>query len=165
MTLAVGASLPRISFARTDSPGTVSWNQGTTAVAVFVPHQAPCPSCDRYLEELATAAEGLREWATRALVLVPAGRALDIGPGLVPLDDTSGAGRAHAGIDADQAAVIQADRWGAVYQIAVVGRESPHAELPTPHQLVDLAKYIDIQCPECGVPSREWLAASPFPLG
>jgi len=44
-------------------------------------------------------------------------------------------------------------------------RADAHATLPAAVDLVAMAKYIDIQCPECGIPSKEWLGASPFPLG
>ena len=162
----IGAILPRVSFPRRDGPGTVALNNTTTATVVFVPHRHPCAACAAYLGELGAALGGLQEWATRAVVLMPAGLTASAERGVTLLDDASGVGRARLGIDDDQAAVIQADRWGAVYQAKAVGPEpGSHVELPAPHELVGLAKFIDIQCPECEVPSKEWLAASPFPLG
>jgi hypothetical protein len=165
MTCAV---LPRVSFARLTAPGTISLNQGTQASVVFVPHREPCPSCTGYLDVLAAAASGLAEWATRALVLVTGGNAGGdrVPAGVVLLDDAAATGRARLHVGDDHAAVIQADRWGAVYQAAEVTTISgSHAALPAAHDLVALAKLIDIQCPECEVPSKEWLDVNPFPLG
>ena len=161
----VGGSLPRQSFALVSAPGTVSWNQGTLASVIFVPHRAPCPDCAGYLEQLGGAVEGLREWGARTTALLAPGSDLTAPPGVLALSDPSGAGRTLLGVGDEQAAVVQSDRWGAVYEVAEVGPGGSHAALPTPGDLVALAKFIDIQCPECGVPSKEWLAASPFPLG
>jgi hypothetical protein len=165
MTCAV---LPRVSFAKLTAPGTISLNQGTRASVVFVPHRGPCPACTDYLDVLAAAATGLGEWATRALVLVTADSAGgdQVRAGVVLLDDSAATGRARLRVGDDHATVIQADRWGAVYQAAeVTSISASHAILPAAHDLIALAKLIDIQCPECEVPSKEWLDVSPFPLG
>jgi hypothetical protein len=163
--VAVGDGLPRVSFRQVSAPGMIGWNQGTLASVVFVPHRDPCDDCAGYGALLGSAVEGLREWATRAMVLAgPATGTLS--PGIVALADEGGSGRALLGVGADQAAVVQADRWGAVYQVEAIGlRSEDHRHFPDPAGLVALAQFIDIQCPECEVPSREWLAASPFPLG
>jgi hypothetical protein len=165
MKLGTGASLPRLSLSRLDGPGRVAWSQGPMAAVVFVPHLDPCPECHVYLEELGAAASGLREWATRALILAGTNWPPESPPGVVPLDDRAGTGRGALGLDSGQAAVLQADRWGALYQSEIVGAGASHHDLPTAADLVAMAKYIDIQCPECGIPSREWQAVTPFPLG
>lgn len=141
------------------------------ASAIFVPHRNPCLECHAYALQLARAVAGLEEWGSRLLLLVPSvpetafARAAR-GSGILLLDDAGGAGRTSLGVADDQAAVVQADRWGAIYETAAVGRSAAHAaDLPAPEDLVAMAKFIDIQCPECGVPSKEWLQASPFPLG
>lgn len=169
--IAAGESLPQSCFRLMTGPGTVVWSQGRMASVIFVPHRDPCLECHAYAVQLAGAVPGLEEWGSRLLLLVPsvpetafasaAGRS-----GNLLLDDADGAGRTSLGVADDQAAVVQADRWGAVYETAAVGRPAIHADdLPTPEDLVAMAKFIDIQCPECGVPSTEWLQASPFPLG
>jgi hypothetical protein len=121
---------------------------------------------------LGAAAEGLREWATRALIIVVAPRDVpawteSVASGVLLLADEAGAGRARLGVGNDEAAVLQADRWGAVYEVRLADSvdDAGHDNLPSPAELVALAKFIDIQCPECEVPSKEWLSASPFPLG
>jgi hypothetical protein len=160
------AMLPRLSFPVIGAPGSISLNQGTMAAVVFVPHREPCEECTRYLEVLGAAAGGLREWATRAVVLVSGSDPGPVVSGVALLDDGSGIGRRQLGIGDDQAAVLQADRWGAVYQSELVGpNPADHTRLSPSHDLVAMSKFIDIQCPECEVPSKEWLAASPFPLG
>jgi len=165
LMIEVGGSLPRRSFPQVSAPGTVSWNQGTLASVIFVPHRAPCPDCAGYLDQLGAAVTGLREWGARTTVLVPPGSDVTAPPGLLALADEDGDGRTLLGVGDDQAAVVQSDRRGAVYDVAAVEEGASHADLPTPGDLVALAQFIDIQCPECGVPSKEWLAASPFPLG
>jgi hypothetical protein len=163
--IAVGECLPRVTFRRVPGPGTVGWNQGTLASVVFVPHGRRCAECAEYANRLAGAVEDLQEWATRAMVLAdPADEPRH--PAMVALADDAGTGRALLGVGAAQAAVVQADRWGAVYQVEAVGPDpEDHRHLPDAADLVALAKFIDIQCPECEVPSREWLGLSPFPLG
>jgi hypothetical protein len=172
-TIAVGESLPAMSFTRVGASGTVSWSQGPMASVVFVPHPDRCRECAEYVARLGAAAEGLRDWATRPMVVVGGGDATETvldpaaaPPGVLVLADRDGAGRSRLGIGDDEAVVVQADRWGAVYAVETVGRAGDHeAVLPTPDDLVGLAKFIDIQCPECGIPSKEWLGSSPFPLG
>jgi hypothetical protein len=145
------------------------------APVIFMPHVGGCPECARYVAQLGTAVDRLREWATRPLLLVAAedgSRAASAAqpfagqPGLIALVDVTGTGRAQLGGGKEQAIVVQADRWGAVYDVQASGlSKDQHAALPTPEDLVALAKFIDIQCPECGIPSKEWLGVSPFPLG
>ncbi len=161
--IAVGASLPQMPFRRLGGPGTVSWSQGPSASIVFVPHAGSCQECLRYLADLGSAVEELREWATRVLVLAGSGP-VEGPPGVLMLADPDGAGRGRLGIPGDQAGVLQADRWGSVYQVETAGAGA-HTVFPVPRDLVAMAKYIDIQCPECGIPSTEWMAVSPFPLG
>jgi hypothetical protein len=176
-TIAVGESLPAMSFPRVGAPGTISWSQGPMASVVFVPHPDRCRGCAGYVARLGVAAAGLRDWATRPMVVVGGGGGggdatatvgdpAEAQPGVLVLADGDGAVRSRLGIGDDEAVVVQADRWGAVYAVETVGRAGDHeAVLPTPDDLVGLAKFIDIQCPECGIPSKEWLGSSPFPLG
>jgi hypothetical protein len=162
--ITVGQSLPRVSFDQVSGPGRLAWNQGTRASVIFVPHLGSCPDCARYAESLSGAVEGLREWGTQALVLV-APEAELTAPGCLLLAD-DGAGRAQLGVGDEQAAVVQADRWGAVYQVEAIGPGATgHGLFPAPEDLVRLAQFIDIQCPECAIPSREWMAVNPYPLG
>jgi hypothetical protein len=169
--IAAGESLPQSCFPLVAAPGTVVWSQGRMASVIFVPHRDPCLECRAYALQLAGAVGGLEEWGSRLLLLAPSAAeaafaTAGAGSGILLLDDADGAGRTALGLAEDQAAVVQADRWGAVYEAAAVGRPAVHAaDLPTPEELVAMAKFIDIQCPECGVPSKEWLQASPFPLG
>ncbi len=162
--IAVGGSLPRVSFRQVSAPGKIAWNQGTRASVVFVPHLGCCAECARYAGELSSAVEALREWGTRAMVLV-APEAEITAPGCLLLAD-DGSGRSQLGVGQEQAAVVQADRWGAVYQVEAIGPDAAgHSVLPSPQDLAGLAQFIDIQCPECAIPSREWMAVNPFPLG
>lgn len=167
--IAVGDTLPSLSFPLAGTGGRLAWSQGRTAPVIFVPHLGPCAECVQYAEALAAGRDALAEWAARALVLLSTNLVGEVGawqrPGLSLLADDDGAGRAQLGVGNDQAAVVQADRWGAVYDTAVIRDTGDHGHLPSVSALVALAKYIDIQCPECGVPSKEWMLATPFPLG
>ncbi|MGH9125831.1 MAG: hypothetical protein ACRDZ8_14050 [Acidimicrobiales bacterium] len=171
--VAVGDTLLPASFQKVGAPGVVAWHQGTTATVVFAPHPSGCSACTGYLAELGTAVAGLRDWATRVMVLVadpdgggdPALTAA-AGAGVLLLADADSSGRRHLGAGDDQAVVVQTDRYGAVFEAeAVASPDADHEPLPLPAALISLAEYIDVQCPECGVPSREWLAATRFPLG
>ncbi len=141
------------------------------ASVVFVPHQGTCQGCADYVALLGVAADGLRDWATRPMVIAGGGDTAGLGgagesPGVVMLADEADAVRARLGVDESQALVVQADRWGAVYAVESVEVTADHqAVLPTTEDLVALAKFVDIQCPECGIPSKEWLGSSAFPLG
>src|SRR5580704_7698905 len=109
LMIEVGGSLPRRSFPQVNAPGTVSWNQGTLASVIFVPHRAPCPDCADYLGRLGAAVTGLREWGARTTVLVPPGSDVSAPSGVLALADEDGAGRTLLGVGDDQAAVVQSD--------------------------------------------------------
>jgi hypothetical protein len=42
--------------------------------------------------------------------------------------------------------VVVADRWGEVYHVKAAEQAS---QLPSPEELVDWLRYVQIQCPEC----------------
>jgi hypothetical protein len=226
--IGVAECLPQLSLPRADSPARIAWSQGRQASVLVFPHLRPCPACDHYLVDLSKIGDDLREWATRLLVVMPAGEhgaeppdepahtagtdrqadapsahtagtdrpadapsahtpapgrladprsaetapatdtdePTDAGPGdrlgYIVLVDADGGARRRVGVSGDDVAVIVADRWGAVYQVTAAGADH---FLPDPRDLVGLAKFIDIQCPECEVPSPEWGRACPLPLG
>ena len=143
----------------------VSLSQGTRASVLVFPHPGSCPECATYLAALSEIAEDLRLWGTRMLVVAP-GPAADPrtsdSPGYTVLADEEHTARSRVGVNDGDVAVIVADRYGAVYQVSAAGAD--HC-LPDPGDLVELAKFIDIQCPECGVPGPEWQLACPLPLG
>lgn len=145
--ISVGECLPRRLLAPAASSAPDSWYDGRHAVVLFVAHARPCPGCERYLGALADVVEDLGRWATRVYPIVA---------------DPGGVARARLGLGIHDAAVVVADRWGAAYGVTAAGDD--HG-LPEPASLVDLAKLIDIQCPECGVPSDEWRQCSTLPMG
>ncbi|MDP9072696.1 MAG: hypothetical protein M3N98_00745 [Actinomycetota bacterium] len=160
--IGVAECLPRLALGRagSDPTTTTTLGQGVQASVVVLPHLVRCADCEAYLTDLSAVSEDLRQWATRVLVVVPSD-ASEVA-GCTVLVDPDGAARARIGVADNDVAVIVADRYGAVYQVDAAGAD--HC-LPAPAALVELAKFIDIQCPECGVPGAEWQLSCPLPLG
>jgi hypothetical protein len=121
-----------------------------SSVLVF-PHPG-CAACARYLQELDGAAGELDPWDGRAFAVPDEAGREDLARELsMPVVTRGGRLRALAGIPGDGAHVLVADRFGLVYRSEAVG---PAHELPPLDDLVAEARYIAIQCPECGVPDH-----------
>lgn len=124
---------------------------GGRRVPVIVAVDGPeCDACRAYLRRLAAADAEMREWDGRVLVVVPGGmeqaaRLADaIHPPFPVLADEDGRWARWLGTEAPAAVV--ADPWGEVRFQQVAG--AAH-DLPEPAELVDWARFIAIQCPEC----------------
>ncbi len=148
-----GDILPQLSLARPGGtlrlPG--SGNRSTLLVVVH----PRCARCASYLSEIADIVADLRDWGTSLIGVVPGSGspAAQIFP---VLGDEEDAARLRLGIGGDQAAVILADRWGEVFEVATFGVE--HG-FPLPRQLVESAKIVDLSCGECNVAGPEWRRA------
>ena len=148
--MAVGETVPPATFPQVGLAGSVAWSQGPTASVVFVPHVEDCAPCRHYLLHLGEAVGGLREWAARVMVAAPAVLSSDealvaasVDSGVLVLSDEDGDGRALLGVRPDQAAVVQADRYGAVFEVeAVRTADADHTSLPSPQALVSLAQCL-----------------------
>ena len=145
-----GQILPRVTLDGADGPRLLA-RAGNRSVLVVYLHPEPCEPCAGYLAEVADALAELREWATAPVGVVPPAHGLD-DPGF-PLLHDDGEARRQLGIGTDEAAVILADRWGEVVEVATVGAD--HG-FPLPRQLVESAKILDLSCGECNVPGAEW---------
>jgi hypothetical protein len=144
--------LPRLTLPRIDGGGQVSLPGQQASLLVFA-HPDPCDECARYLDELAGSVDDLRGWATRLLAVTGAdGDDADDHP-FPLLRDEDGAARRRIGLGGDEAAVILADRWGEVFEVATFG---PDHGFPLPRELVESAKIVDLSCGECNVPGPEW---------
>ena len=142
--------LPRLTLPSTDDrPVTIIGQQ--TSLLVFV-HPGGCEACAGYLRELSGAVEDLRSWGTRLMAVGgDAGTAGDLPfPVLV---DEDGTARRRIGIGDDEAALILADPWGEVAEVATFGDDH---QFPLPSQLVESSKIVDLSCGECNVPGPEW---------
>ncbi len=134
--------------------------KGRRNLVLFVAHSTSCPECRSYLKALASRYREFQEWETELIALVPGKpeevldltRDLDL-PNPVALeqagmisfklglaDEASGRG--------SQAGLVVADRWGEIYGTFKAG--GGH-ELPSGDEVLKDLRFIEIQCPECGV--------------
>lgn len=147
-----GDILPPLTLEDGDNRLSVPGNQAT----VLVLTHRDCRDCAGYLTEVGAAVGDLKEWATRLIGVLPGGDPpADRHPFPVVVDG-GGKARSRLGLPEDQAAVILADRWGEVFEVATFDRDH---QLPLPSQLVESAKIVDMSCGECNVPGPEWREA------
>ena len=109
---------------------------------------AECDACRAYARALAAAEAELREWDARVLIVVggsvdQAARFAEGLPFTVVADE---ARKLWTRMGMEGAAVIVSDPWGEVRYRQVAG--AAH-DLPSPAELVDWARFVAIQCPEC----------------
>ncbi len=145
-----GDLLPRLTLADADGPRSAPW-PGSRATLLVLVHPEDCPPCAGYLDEVGGAVDDLRSWGTQVVGVTSGPLPGDL-PFLV-LGDHDGGGRRRLGIADDEAAVLLADRWGEVMEMATFGAD--HG-FPVPRQLVESAKIVDVSCGECNVPGPEW---------
>jgi peroxiredoxin len=111
-------------------------------------HSADCVECRAFARSLAAADAELREWDGRVTVVVPGSidDAARFADGL-PFPVLADAERnLWTRMGMEGAAVLVADPWGEVRMRQVAG--AAH-DLPSPAELVDWARFVAIQCPEC----------------
>jgi peroxiredoxin len=113
-------------------------------------HSADCAECRTFAQLLGEADAELREWDGRVMVVVPGGvedAARFADGGGVPFPVLADAERKlWTRMGMEGAAAIVADPWGEVRMRHVAG--AAH-DLPSPAELVDWARFVAIQCPEC----------------
>jgi hypothetical protein len=121
---------------------------GRAFPVIVAVHGAECDGCRAYLRRLAAVEAEIREWDGRVLAIVPGGveeaARLSIDPPLTVLADAAGGWARWMG-KAGAAAVV-ADPWG---EVRFRHRAGAAHDLPDPAELVDWARFIAIQCPEC----------------
>lgn len=121
---------------------------GRMVPIILAIHSADCAACRAYAESVAAADAGLREWDARVVMVVPggAGDAARFAQGLPfpVLADEERKLWMRTGMEG--AALIVADPWGEVRMRHASG--AAH-DLPSPAELVDWARFVAIQCPEC----------------
>ena len=150
--LVQGERLPdlRLADARTGATVPLVAPGGRQVPVVVVMDGAECDACRVYLRRLADAAAELRVWDGRVLAVVPgeAEEAARVADGLHPpfpvLADPER--RLQRFLRSEGAAVLVADPWGEVRFRHVA---DPAHDLPEPAELVDWARFVAIQCPEC----------------
>jgi peroxiredoxin len=122
---------------------------GRRVPVIVAVHSADCGGCLAYAQALAVADAELREWDAHVVIVVPgsveqAARFADDGlPFPVAADE---ARKLWMRLGMRGAVAIVADPWGEVRMRHVAG--AAH-DLPTPAEIVDWARFVAIQCPEC----------------
>ena len=155
-TLKRGVRLPSIALASAEGARVpVRGHRGP--VVVFVPHAPDCAGCLAYVRDLAASADAIAEWGASIRVIADANaaqaKALGAAAGnriRVLLDpERVLAARVAAG----EAAVLVADEWGEIYFTAEAA--AAH-DLPAADEIVQWARFVAVQCPECEQPEGEW---------
>lgn len=170
MTLDVGDRLPADSLEAPDGSEVPLRRPRRGNTVLFLAHGTECSGCLAWAESLVrSAGDELEAWDARLLVAPPAsptspssppdrrapGSYADrvepfVPPALTTLDP-GGRIRRRCGIDDGDAAVLVADRWGQVYHRSVAREASGLSGVA---EIVKWARYMTIQCPECGVPDE-----------
>ncbi len=133
------------------------------ALVLYAAERGDCPACRAYLTALAALAPQIAAEEAE-LVVVVHGQPATAAPlqtvvgaaGTVLFDPDGRVFRRWGAVDpAGQpvAALFVADRFGTLYARALAG---PDHALPPAAEVVDWLRFINIQCPECGV--AEWPA-------
>jgi peroxiredoxin len=121
---------------------------GRMVPIVLAVHAVDCAECRGYAAALGAVDAELREWDARVLIVVPGGveDAARFAEGLPfpVLADEERKLWTRMGIDG--ATALVADPWGEVRMRHVAG--AAH-DLPSAEELVDWARFVAIQCPEC----------------
>lgn len=152
-----GERLPDLRLAAApDGPPVPLVTPGGRQVQVIVAVDgAECAACRAYLRRLAEVAGEIAEWDGRVVAVVP-GKADEVArlaeavhPPFPVLADPER--RLADRLRLDGAAVLVADPWGEVRFRHEAG--TAH-DLPEPAELVDWARFVAIQCPECEGESR-----------
>lgn len=133
------------------------------SVVAFLPDDEPEAGA-AYVARLADRGDRFRLWSGRAIVVasdetLAAGRHTGDRAALVVLGDPEGETRRRWGLDASDAALFIADRWGQIYH-ADVGAHV--GDLVDADEIEEWLKYLATQCAECGVPDEpghgDWAA-------
>jgi peroxiredoxin len=123
---------------------------GRSVPVIVAVHGSGCAGCRAFAQALAAAGAELREWDAHVVVVVPgdvdqAARFAD--GALLPFPMLADeARRLWTRMGMEGAAAMVADPWGEVRMRHVAG--SAH-DLPPPAELVDWARFVAMQCPEC----------------
>lgn len=147
--VAPGDRLPDLSFEDASGRATPLRASGRQGAVVVLVHGSECDACGRYLAALAAADAQHREWDGRVVAVVPGAAAgtdaLNAAPLPFPvLADPEG--RAWAALGIEGSAVVIADQWGEVHEVA---RGGAGHDLPDADAITEWLRYLAIRCPEC----------------
>jgi peroxiredoxin len=123
---------------------------GRRVPIILAMHAADCADCRAFAQALAAADAELREWDAHVVVIVPgsvdqAARFAD-GAGLPFAIAADAERKLWTRMGTESAGAIVADPWGEVRMRHAAG--AAH-DLPSPAELVNWARFVAMQCPEC----------------
>lgn len=155
----VGDILPSISGLEDQRGRPLNWRDMRRNRVVLFAHPGTCASCDAYGRRLIALHERFASWdgdvwLLGASVAQLAEHASDERTRIT--GDPGGRAHRRCGLLERQAAVVVADRWGQVWDIA---RSDDGHTLPDPADLCETMQFIAVQCPECETldqPAGDW---------
>jgi peroxiredoxin len=130
---------------------------GREARILFFSHGTDCEACRTYLEGLLSKSRALEDWDSKIIVILPvdleeANRLYQqLAPEFPFLADPDGAARTRFGIAEGEVGIFVADRYGVIWY---TDRAREATGLPQPEEMETRARFLAVQCPECGVPDQ-----------
>ncbi|HEX5081533.1 MAG TPA: redoxin domain-containing protein [Blastocatellia bacterium] len=156
-----GQIIPAFSLAAANRPERIGpWNyKQRRNLVIFFLHSAECQKCGGLLQEMAANYGEYQRLETEALAIAPdeidrlsrLARELDLPFPVLVDDEGKVRDRYLKSAGRSEAAVVVADRWGAIFECQVSGREH---DLPAEAGIREWLEFIEFQCEEC-FPS-EW---------
>jgi hypothetical protein len=147
-----GTLLPHTLLRRASDDTQVDVRKTRGPRVLLLMHSHSCAECLDYLRALLAREADWADWGARVSGIVPGTSA----PALVRRDtsvtDSLLIDEARKLADGS-ARVIAADEWGEIHCSVEVGTEHT---FPTIQDMVEWARFIAIQCPECEGPEGEW---------
>ncbi len=126
---------------------------GRGPLILLIKHSEDCEQCRGHLDALLERRVDMSHWGARVLGVIPAVKQRP------HPQETSGAAESVMLSDREQlladgrAGIIVADEWGEIHFAQPA--EIDHA-MPTADELIEWARFVSIQCPECEGPEGEW---------
>lgn len=142
-----GRKIPDFAFAtRSGAPRSLRAGGRRSPVLVLV-HPGTCETCAEFIQRLGAASAALNDWDGDVVVITP------------ETPDDSGSGsidrfpvlfdpeqRLASSLSITPPAVVIADQWGEVHEVAEAGAEH---RFPSADEIESWLRYLAIQCPEC----------------
>lgn len=151
MPMQKGERLPSLTLTAAGGEAAKNLREGRGPRIVVTLHGDDCPDCAAYARGLVDVADQVLDWHGEVVIVLTASTGGDVsrltGPGLTVLRDPEG--RFADG----RAVVTVTDEWAEVYFSGEL--DPPHRD-PGPDELVEWARFVAIQCPECGVAEGPW---------
>jgi peroxiredoxin len=142
--------LPDLALAdRASGTSTSVRPRGRRAPVLILVHGSACAPCHAHLQSLAELHSLIDEWDGHVLAIspdppAPAGSPHDLELPFALLSDP--AGQLAAALGTAHPATAIADQWGEIHELRSAG--VAHSFL-TPMEIIEWARFLAVQCPEC----------------